>query len=75
MHYEDEDEDLDVTAVYVLGDKKIPFTGPEADAIFDRVFKEAMKEARRKHKEAGVPMVVWKDGKIARIQPDEIEID
>lgn len=38
-------------------------------------FEKGMKEARRKHKEAGVPMVIWQNGKIVYIQPDEIKLD
>ena len=69
------DEDFDISAVYVLGNGKFDLNSPERNERIDRAFKEAMKEARRKHKEAGVPMVVSRDGKIVYIQPDEIEIN
>ncbi len=70
-----DDEDFDITAIYVLGKKKFDFFSPESRERTEQAIKEAMKEVRRKHKEAGVPMVVEKDGKIVYIQPDEIEID
>jgi hypothetical protein len=69
------DEDFDLDAIYVLGDKKFDFASPKATEVIERAFKEAMKECRRKHKEAGVPMVVERDGEIVYIQPDEIEIE
>ncbi len=69
-----QDEDFDISAVYVLGNVKFDLNSPETSEKIDRAFKEAMKEARRKHKEAGVPMVVSRNGKIVYIQPDEIEI-
>lgn len=62
---DDIDVDFDITAIYVLGDKKVDF--PESKEITERVIEKAMKEARRKHKEAGVPMVVWENGKIRYI--------
>jgi hypothetical protein len=65
------DEDFDISTIYVLRDGKFDLNGPETDRAIER----AMKEARRKHKETGVPMVVWEDGKIRYIEPDEIEID
>lgn len=65
------DQDFDISAIYVLGKGKFDLNSPETDEAIRR----AMKEARRKHKEAGVPMVVSRDGKIVHIQPDDIEID
>lgn len=69
------DEDFDISAIYVLGDGKFDLNSPETSEKIDRVIKEAMKEVRRKHKEAGVPMVVTRNGEIVNIQPDEIEVD
>jgi hypothetical protein len=69
------DEDFDISAVYELGPGTFDLSSPEMDEVIRRAFAEGLKEARRKHKEAGVPMVVEKDGKILYIQPDEIEID
>lgn len=60
------DEDFDITAVYDLG------KGGLGDNF---AFERGMREARRKHKEAGVPMVISRDGKIVHIQPEDIEID
>jgi hypothetical protein len=69
------DEDFDISAVYELGNGEFDLSSPEMDETIHRAFAEGLKKARRKHKEAGVPMVIWRDGKIAYIQPDEIEID
>lgn len=65
------DEDSDLSAIYVLGPKKFDLNSPSIDVPIA----EAMKEVCRKHKEAGVPMVVERDGRIVYIQPDEIKID
>lgn len=41
--------------------------------IIRLAFEKASKEVRRKHKEAGVPMVISRNGEIVYIQPDEID--
>ncbi|MBP6003309.1 MAG: hypothetical protein KA746_07735 [Pyrinomonadaceae bacterium] len=73
------DEDFDISAVYDLGKgglcEDFSFTSPAMTERFRVAFENGMKKASRKHKEAGVPMVVLRDGKIAYIQPEEIEID
>src|SRR5687767_7057254 len=40
----------------------------------DEAMMEAFREACLRHKRAGVPLVVWRDGKIVEIPPEEIEI-
>ena len=35
---------------------------------------EAIREAVREHKLLGFPIVVWKDGKVVWIPPEEIEL-
>ena len=70
-----DDEDFDISAVYELGKGEFDLSSPEMDETFRRAFAEGLKKARRKHKEAAVPMVIERDGKIVQIQPDEIEID
>jgi hypothetical protein len=70
-----EDEDFDISAIYVLGNGKFDLNSPETSEKIDQAIKKAMKEAHRKHKEAGVPMVISRDGKIVYLQPDEIEVD
>jgi hypothetical protein len=37
--------------------------------------REAGRQARLKHKQMGVPLVVWQDGKIVHIPPEEIVVD
>ena len=43
----------------------------EIDAALDR----ADRNARLKHKQLGVPLVVWQDGKVVLIPPEEIVVD
>lgn len=69
------DADFDISAVYVLGNGEFDLNSSETSEKIDRAFKEAMKEARRKHNDAGVPLIVSGNGGIVYIQPDEIEID
>ncbi len=74
----DEDELDDITAIYDLGKgglgENFNLCSPEMTEIIRRAFATGLKEARRKHKEAGVPMVISRDGKTAYIQPDEIDV-
>jgi hypothetical protein len=67
------DEDFDISAVYVLENCKFDFNSPEMDEVIRSAFEKGLKEARRKYNEAGVPMVVSRDGEIVYIQPDQIE--
>lgn len=39
------------------------------------VYARAVKEALRKHKQAGNPVPIERDGKMVWLQPDEIEIE
>jgi hypothetical protein len=34
----------------------------------------AVREALLKHKQAGNPVAVWRDGKVVLLQPDEIDV-
>jgi len=73
------DEDFDISAVYDLGKgglgENFNLCSPEMTEAIRLAFEKGLKEARRKHKETGVPMVIWRDGKIVHVQPDESEID
>jgi hypothetical protein len=44
------------------------------DERVDRAVAAAYADAARRHKQAGVPLVVCRDGKLTEIPPDEIEI-
>ena len=69
------DENFDISAVYELGSgREFSLSSPKMDEVLDRAFKEAMKEARRKHKEAGVAMVICRDGEVIHVPPETIEI-
>ena len=73
------DEDFDISAVYDLDKdglgENFNLSSPEMTEAIRLAFEKGLKEARRKYKEAGVPMVVSENGKIKYIQPDEIEVD
>jgi len=48
---------------------------PEAEAWFDAVdrgIKIGVSQALRAHKEEGVPIVVWENGEVVTIPPEEI---
>lgn len=70
-----DDDDIDISAIYVLGDKKIDLGSREGREIINNALQEAARELRRKYKEAGVPMVIERNGKVVYLQPDEIDID
>lgn len=40
----------------------------------NKAYKRAVREALLKHKQAGNPVAVERDGKLVILQPDEIEI-
>jgi len=42
--------------------------------LIDRALKQAVKDALLQHKRAGNPIVVWRDGKIVWIKPEEIPV-
>jgi hypothetical protein len=49
------------------------------DAVFeegtpiDEAIDEAFRAAVEKHRQLGLPLVVWRDGKIVEVMPDEID--
>ena len=40
----------------------------------EKAFKEAVAEAIYEHKRKGIPIVVWRDGKVVEIAPEQIEV-
>ncbi|MCA1588893.1 MAG: hypothetical protein LC734_00600 [Acidobacteria bacterium] len=40
-----------------------------------RAYERAVREALRKHKLAGNPVAISRNGKVVLLQPDEIEVD
>lgn len=54
-------------------DRKGPLERHGEEVI--RAYRRAVKDALRKHKREGNSVVVQRDGKIAILQPDEIEIE
>jgi len=59
-------------------DKKVD---PKQDLLYryrddiNKAYERAVKEALRKHKLAGNPVPIERDGKLVWLQPDEIEVD
>jgi hypothetical protein len=42
--------------------------------LIDEAMNAAVRDAVQLHKEKGLPMVVWRDGKIVWISPEEAEL-
>ncbi|MGH8676171.1 MAG: hypothetical protein ACREVG_17930 [Burkholderiales bacterium] len=42
----------------------------EVMEIFDRAGREALK----RHKALGIPIVIWRDGRVVKVPPEEIDI-
>ncbi len=55
-------------------------SGKTIDEIFkegspiDKALKKAVQQALVRHKQAGNPIVVWRDGKIVWLKPEEIPV-
>ncbi len=43
--------------------------------LIDEAIRQAGREARRRHKQAGHPIIGWHKGKVVRVMPEEIECD
>lgn len=46
----------------------------DTERVTDAV-RQAGRDARLRHKQLGVPLVVWRDGKVAEIPPEEIVVE
>lgn len=44
------------------------------NALIDKALGKAVREALLRHKQAGNPICVWRDGKVVWIPPEEIVI-
>ena len=38
------------------------------------IFDQAGREALARHKALGIPVVIWRDGKVVEVPPEEIEV-
>ena len=45
------------------------------DAKLEAALEQAERETLRRHKLLGQPIVVWRDGKVVIVPPEEIELD
>ena len=43
-------------------------------SLIDKALKKAVQEALVRHKQAGNPIVVWRNGKIVWLKPEEIPV-
>lgn len=43
-------------------------------SLIDKALKKAVQESLALHKQTGNPIVVWRDGKIVWLKPDEIPV-
>ena len=43
-------------------------------SLIDKALKKAVQEALVRHKQAGNPIVIWRDGKIIWLKPEEIPV-
>ena len=41
--------------------------------LVDAAMRRAMREAIRQHRLAGIPMVVWRDGKVVHLPAEQLE--
>ncbi len=41
----------------------------------ERILQRAVREALLRHKQAGNPIAVWRDGRVEWIQPEDIPVD
>ena len=46
----------------------------DTEEVTDAV-RQAGRDARLRHKQLGVPLVVWRDGKVVEVPPEEIVVD
>ncbi len=42
-------------------------------ALAEKALKEAVKEVVKENKKAGLPLIVWKDGKVVKIRPKKLK--
>jgi len=54
------------------GDKDIDRIFIEG-VLVDRAVRDAVREAIRQHRQAGLPMAVWEDGKVVWVDAAELE--
>ena len=43
--------------------------------LIDAALREAARDARRRHKALGLPMVTWASGQVVWVQPEDIRVD
>lgn len=47
---------------------------PKMAILAEQAFKEAVAEVIEEHRRKGFPIVIWRDGKIVHIPPDELPV-
>jgi hypothetical protein len=61
-----------VTSQYETNQNGIETVDFEDDAQVDRAMRRAVAEALKEHKRKGHSVVIWRDGKVVRVPPEEI---
>ena len=51
----------------------VVIAGPNGAGKSTAALVEAGREARRRHKALGHPIVIWRDGKVVEVPPEDIE--
>jgi hypothetical protein len=46
----------------------------EDRSVLDRAMKAAAADAVRRHRQAGVPMAMWRDGRVVHVSPFEVRL-
>lgn len=54
--------------------KKTGHKLPKIAILAEQAFKEAVAEVIENHRRTGLPIVIWRDGKIVHVPPDELPI-
>lgn len=59
--------------------KKIELDAPDLLVKYrkpvDRAIRNGVREALRKHRQAGNPVAIWRNGKVVLLQPEEINLE
>ena len=57
-----------------ISEQPNPLQAFEDHALVLRALRAGVREAIRRHKQAGCPMVIWRDGHVVKVPPEEIVI-
>ena len=59
-----------------MTDRQVDIDGAFREGTsIDEAMQEAARAAARLHKRLGLPLVVWRDGRVVHIPPEEIDVE